>query len=173
MLVARLLVAALGVAAGLALRDVRPHGVALARAALIASAAMGLLVLNTRVLPSNRMPGDDGSIRWCSSRITAPGSCICIARGGSAASSRPRHMMTSVTIPDSMTAIEIERPGGPEVLRPVTRPVPRARSRRGPRPGGGRRCEPAGSDAAPGGVSAAARRIRHSGSRDCRHDRRR
>jgi NADPH2:quinone reductase len=34
-------------------------------------------------------------------------------------------MMTSVTIPDSMTAIEIERPGGPEVLRPVTRPVPR------------------------------------------------
>jgi hypothetical protein len=59
MLVARLLVAALGVAAGLALRDVRPHGVALARAALIASAAMGLLVLNTRVLPSNRMPGDD------------------------------------------------------------------------------------------------------------------
>jgi hypothetical protein len=59
MLVARLLVAALGVAAGLALRDVRPHGVALARAALIASAAMGLLVLNIRVLPSNRMPGDD------------------------------------------------------------------------------------------------------------------
>jgi putative PIG3 family NAD(P)H quinone oxidoreductase len=28
-------------------------------------------------------------------------------------------------IPHTMTAIEIERPGGPEVLRPVTRPVPR------------------------------------------------
>src|SRR5688572_13555801 len=28
-------------------------------------------------------------------------------------------------LPDSMTAIEIARPGGPEVLRPVTRPVPR------------------------------------------------
>jgi hypothetical protein len=58
-LVARLLVAALGVAAGLALRDVRPHGVTLARAALVASAAIGLLLLNTRILPSNRMPGDD------------------------------------------------------------------------------------------------------------------
>ena len=33
--------------------------------------------------------------------------------------------MSSVTIPDSMTAIEIERPGGPEVLRPVSRLVPR------------------------------------------------
>jgi hypothetical protein len=58
-LVVRLFVAGLGVAAGIALRDVRPHGVALARAALIASAIMGLLVLNTRILPSNRMPGDD------------------------------------------------------------------------------------------------------------------
>jgi putative PIG3 family NAD(P)H quinone oxidoreductase len=34
-------------------------------------------------------------------------------------------MMTGVTIPDAMTAIEIERPGGPDVLRPVTRPVPK------------------------------------------------
>jgi hypothetical protein len=59
MLVARLLVAALGVAAGLALRDVRPHAVTLARVSLIASLVMGLLVLNTRILPSNRVPGDD------------------------------------------------------------------------------------------------------------------
>jgi hypothetical protein len=58
-LVARLLVAGLGVAAGLALRDVRPHGVSLARAALIASLVIGLLILNTRILPSNRVPGDD------------------------------------------------------------------------------------------------------------------
>jgi putative PIG3 family NAD(P)H quinone oxidoreductase len=28
-------------------------------------------------------------------------------------------------LPDTMTAIEISEPGGPEVLRPVTRPVPR------------------------------------------------
>jgi hypothetical protein len=58
-LVARFLVAGLGVAAGLALRDVRPHGVRLARAALIASLIAGLLVLNTRILPSNRVPGDE------------------------------------------------------------------------------------------------------------------
>ena len=37
----------------------RPHGVTLARAALVASGAMGLVLLNTRILPSNRMPGDD------------------------------------------------------------------------------------------------------------------
>jgi NADPH2:quinone reductase len=30
-----------------------------------------------------------------------------------------------VTIPQTMTAVEIARPGGPEVLVPVTRPVPR------------------------------------------------
>ena len=29
-----------------------------------------------------------------------------------------------MTVPDSMTAIEISEPGGPDVLRPVTRPVP-------------------------------------------------
>ncbi len=58
-LVARLLVAGLSVAAGLSLRDVRPHGVRLARAALLASGAMGLVILNTRILPSNRIPGDD------------------------------------------------------------------------------------------------------------------
>ncbi len=29
-----------------------------------------------------------------------------------------------MTLPDTMTAIEITAPGGPEVLRPVTRPVP-------------------------------------------------
>ena len=58
-LFARLLVAGLSVAAGLALRDVRPHGVRLARAALLASGAMGLVILNTRILPSNRIPGDD------------------------------------------------------------------------------------------------------------------
>jgi hypothetical protein len=55
----RLLVAGLSVAAGLALRDRRPHGAVLARAALVASAAVGLIILNTRILPSNRVPSDD------------------------------------------------------------------------------------------------------------------
>ena len=32
---------------------------------------------------------------------------------------------TRVTFPDTMTAIEISQPGGPEVLKPVTRPVPK------------------------------------------------
>ncbi|TAN57054.1 MAG: NAD(P)H-quinone oxidoreductase, partial [Magnetospirillum sp.] len=32
-------------------------------------------------------------------------------------------------LPDSMTCVEISKPGPPEVLRPVTRPVPQ------PRPG--------------------------------------
>lgn len=58
-LVVRLLIAALSVAAGLALWHVRPHGASLARVALVASAAIGLLLLNTRILPSSRMPGDD------------------------------------------------------------------------------------------------------------------
>jgi hypothetical protein len=55
----RVLVAGLSVAAGLSLWHVRPHGVALARAALVAGAAIGLVLLNTRILPSNRIPGDD------------------------------------------------------------------------------------------------------------------
>lgn len=56
---ARVLIAGLSVAAGLALWHVRPHGAALARAALLASGVVGLLLLNTRILPSDRMPGDD------------------------------------------------------------------------------------------------------------------
>jgi hypothetical protein len=58
-LAARVVVAGLSVAAGLAIRDLRPHGLTLARAALVASAAFGLLALNTRILPSNRIPSDD------------------------------------------------------------------------------------------------------------------
>jgi hypothetical protein len=57
--IARVVVAGLSVAAGLAIRDARPHGLTLARIALLASGAMGLILLNTRILPSNRMPSDD------------------------------------------------------------------------------------------------------------------
>lgn len=55
----RAAVAALSVAAGLSLWNLRPHGPALARAALICSAVSGTVFLNTRLLPSNRMPDDD------------------------------------------------------------------------------------------------------------------
>jgi hypothetical protein len=57
--VVRVLVAGLSVAAGLALRDLRPHGRTLTTAALLSSAAVGLIILNTRILPSNRVPSDD------------------------------------------------------------------------------------------------------------------
>lgn len=33
-------------------------------------------------------------------------------------------MSTSVSLPETMTVIELAQPGGPEVLRPATRPVP-------------------------------------------------
>ena len=57
--VVRVMVAGLSVAAGLALRDLRPHGRTLATAALLSGGVMGLIILNTRILPSNRVPSDD------------------------------------------------------------------------------------------------------------------
>ena len=61
--------------------------------------------------------------------------------------------------PTEMTVIEITEPGGPEVLRPAQRPVPE--------PGLGELLievtaagsQPAGYDATPGPLSAAARRL--------------
>jgi hypothetical protein len=57
-LAGRLLVAALGIAAGLSLLARRPSAVSLARAALIASAAMDTFVYTTPYFPSSRLPGD-------------------------------------------------------------------------------------------------------------------
>jgi len=57
-LVIRLAVVAFGVAAGRALQNLRPDGVALARAALLASAATDVFVYTTPYFPSNRFPGD-------------------------------------------------------------------------------------------------------------------
>jgi hypothetical protein len=57
-LVARLLVIAFGVAAGRALQGVRPGGVALAKTALLMSAAMDVFVYTTPYYPNNRLPGD-------------------------------------------------------------------------------------------------------------------
>jgi uncharacterized membrane protein len=57
-LMLRLLVTALGIAAGLALLARRGAAVALAKTALIASAATDLFVYLTPFYPNNRLPGD-------------------------------------------------------------------------------------------------------------------
>jgi hypothetical protein len=57
-LILRLVVVAFGVAAGLALQNVRPDAVALARLALLLSAATDVFVFTTPYFPSNRFPGD-------------------------------------------------------------------------------------------------------------------
>ena len=57
-LVARALVAAVGVAAGMALSNRRAGAVTLAKAALVLSAATDLFVYTTPYYPNNRAPGD-------------------------------------------------------------------------------------------------------------------
>lgn len=57
-LVLRLLVVALGVAAGRALQNLQPGAVALAKFAIVASAATDLFVYTTPYFPNNRQPGD-------------------------------------------------------------------------------------------------------------------
>jgi hypothetical protein len=57
-LVLRLVVTSIGVAAGLALARRRPAAVNLARASIILSAATDLFVYVTPYVPNNRMPGD-------------------------------------------------------------------------------------------------------------------
>jgi hypothetical protein len=54
----RIVVAAFGIAAGLALMNRRPAAVAMAKASLVASAATDTFVYLTPFYPSNRMPGD-------------------------------------------------------------------------------------------------------------------
>jgi hypothetical protein len=57
-LMARVVVAAFGIAAGLALLARRPAAVTMAKASLIASAATDTFVYTTRYFPNNRVPGD-------------------------------------------------------------------------------------------------------------------
>jgi hypothetical protein len=57
-LLGRLVVAAVGVAAGLALWYRRPGAVTLARGALVLSAATDIFVYSTPYFPNNRPPGD-------------------------------------------------------------------------------------------------------------------
>jgi hypothetical protein len=57
-LVARMIVTGVGIAAGLALSNRRAGAVTLAKVALMASAATDLFVYTTPYFPNNRMPGD-------------------------------------------------------------------------------------------------------------------
>ncbi len=58
MLFGRLLVAAVGIAAGLALLGRRPGAVTIAKISLVLSALSDVFVYATPYFPSNRMPGD-------------------------------------------------------------------------------------------------------------------
>lgn len=57
-LVARVLVTALGIAAGIALVGRRDGAVGMAKAALVASAVTDVFIYTTPYAPSNRVPGD-------------------------------------------------------------------------------------------------------------------
>src|SRR3989442_15844174 len=57
-LVARLLAAGLGIAAGLALLQLKPDAVTIAKASLIFSAIVDVVVYTTPYSPNNRPPGD-------------------------------------------------------------------------------------------------------------------
>jgi hypothetical protein len=57
-LLARLLAAGLGIAAGLSLFQVRPGAVTIARASLVYSAIIDVIVYATPYSPNNRPPGD-------------------------------------------------------------------------------------------------------------------
>jgi len=57
-LVLRLVVVGFGMAAGRALQTVQPGAVALAKTALLLSAATDVFVYTTPYFPSNRLPGD-------------------------------------------------------------------------------------------------------------------
>jgi hypothetical protein len=57
-LVARVMVAALGIAAGIALAGRRPAAVTMAKVSLVASAVTDVFFYSTSYFPSNRLPGD-------------------------------------------------------------------------------------------------------------------
>jgi hypothetical protein len=57
-LIVRLLVVAVGIAAGRALQSLRPAAVTFAKTALLLSAATDVFVYTTPYFPSNRSPGD-------------------------------------------------------------------------------------------------------------------
>ncbi len=65
-LIVRLLVVALGVAAGLALQGRRPGAVLMTKVALVVSAATDVFVYTTPYFPNNRAPGDTMLLVWAS-----------------------------------------------------------------------------------------------------------
>ena len=77
------------------------------------------------------------------------------------------------TLPATMTAMAIPKPGGPEALVAETRPVADARPRRDPHPRGGGGRQPPGCAATARPLSASARRFRPAGPRGRRRGRRR
>jgi peptidoglycan/LPS O-acetylase OafA/YrhL len=72
-LLLRLMAAGLGIAAGLAMFQVKPGAVSFAKASLIVSAAVDVAVYVTPWSPKNRPPGDATIILVASLIITAPG----------------------------------------------------------------------------------------------------
>ena len=62
LVLARVGVTGVGVAAGLAILGGRPHGAAMARLALLLLAAVSLVAVLAPILPSNRLPGTAGPI---------------------------------------------------------------------------------------------------------------
>ena len=79
--------------------------------------------------------------------------------------------MTRVGLPAEMRVVEIAEPGGPEVLRPAIRRVPRAGGRRDPDPRARGRRQPARRAAARRPLRAAAGRLRPAGARGRRRGR--
>ncbi len=80
-LVVRLLLVALGIAAGLALLSRRPAALSLAIASLTASAAMDVFVYMTSYFPSNRAPGE-GTLWATAAVVWYGGWLLYLARSG-------------------------------------------------------------------------------------------
>ncbi len=73
-LITRILVTAFGIAAGLALFNLRPGAVTMAKLSLALSTATDLVIYTTPLFPSNRAPGDTplyvaGSLAYASAWI--------------------------------------------------------------------------------------------------------
>jgi hypothetical protein len=62
LVVARVVITGLAVAAGLAILGRRPHAVGMAKLALVLLAAVSLFSVLTPILPTNRLPGTTGPV---------------------------------------------------------------------------------------------------------------
>ncbi len=73
-LLLRLLAAAFGIAAGIALLGVKPYAVGMAKVSLVASAAVDVFVYATPYVPSNRLPGETPF--YIAASLTYYGACL-------------------------------------------------------------------------------------------------